>query len=201
MNSTVAEKRSAVITRTTKETDIELELTLDGTGRTEISTSVPFLDHMLCLMAAHGFFDLKIQGTGDIDIDGHHTVEDIGIVLGEAFAKALGDRQGIRRYGKATVPMDEVLASVVLDFSNRPLLIYHVAYETKRVGDFDVELAQEFFKAFVGRSGVTLHINVMYGQNTHHIIEAVFKAFGRALDEATTIDPRISGVLSTKGIL
>jgi imidazoleglycerol-phosphate dehydratase len=201
MTSNKVDKRSAVITRTTEETDIELELAIDGTGRTEISTSVPFLDHMLSLMTAHGFFDLTIRATGDIEIDGHHTVEDIGIVLGEAFAEALGDRRGIRRYGAAVVPMDEVLASVVLDFSNRPLLAYRVTYASKRVGNFDVELVQEFFKGFVGRCGATLHINVLYGENTHHIIEAIYKAFGRALDDATTVDPRISGVLSTKGIL
>ena len=201
MNSKESEKRSAVISRTTKETDIELQLAIDGTGKTEISTGVPFLNHMLSLMAAHGFFDLTIQATGDIEIDGHHTVEDIGIVLGEAFAAALGDRKGIRRYGAAVVPMDEVLASVVLDFSNRPFLVYHAKYSSKRVGNFDVELAQEFFRAFVNRSGTTLHVNVLYGENTHHIIEAVYKAFGRALNEAATVDPRISGVLSTKGIL
>jgi len=193
--------RSAVISRTTKETDIQLELLLDGTGQAEISTSVPFLDHMLTLMTAHGFFDLRIRATGDVDVDGHHTVEDIGIVLGEAFGTALGDRRGIRRYGSAALPMDEVLASVVIDFSNRPNLVYNVSFNSERIGTFDVELVQEFFKAFVSRSGTTLHINVWYGSNTHHIVEAVYKALGRALDEATGMDPRISGVLSTKGVL
>lgn len=193
--------RSAVISRTTKETDIELELVLDGTGQAEISTGVPFLDHMLTLMTAHGFFDLRIGATGDVEVDGHHTVEDIGLVLGEAFGAALGDRRGIRRYGSATLPMDEVLASVVVDFSNRPNLVYNVSFTSDRIGTFDVELVQEFFKAFVSRSGTTLHVNVLYGSNTHHIVEAVYKALGRALDEATGMDPRISGVLSTKGVL
>ncbi len=201
MTSQKAKMRSATITRKTKETDITLELTVEGKGSAEISTGVPFLDHMLVLMTAHGFFNLKLNATGDIEVDGHHTVEDIGIVLGDAFNKALGAKKGIRRYGKSIVPMDEALASVVIDFSSRPLLVYNVEFRRPSTGSFEVELVEEFFKAFVGRSGVTLHINVMYGNNTHHIIEAVYKAFGQALDKATTVDARITGVHSTKGIL
>ncbi|MBW2264609.1 MAG: imidazoleglycerol-phosphate dehydratase HisB [Deltaproteobacteria bacterium] len=201
MTSQKAKRRSATITRKTKETDITLELTVEGKGSAEISTGVPFLDHMLVLMTAHGFFDLTLNATGDIAVDGHHTVEDIGIVLGDAFNKALGTKKGIRRYGKSIVPMDEALASVVIDFSNRPLLVYNIEFRRPSTGSFDVELVEEFFKAFVGRSSITLHINVTYGENTHHIIEAVYKAFGQALDEATTVDARITGVRSTKGVL
>ena len=201
MSKSKSKKRSAKVTRTTKETDITLELTIEGTGKGTISTGIPFLDHMLNLTMAHGLFDLKLSAKGDIDVDGHHTVEDIGIVLGEAFNKALGDRKGIRRYGRGVVPMDEALASVVIDFSNRPFLIYHVDFKRQSTGDFDVELVQEFFRAFANNSGATVHINLMYGENTHHIIEAVYKAFGQALDEATALDERISGVRSTKGAL
>lgn len=198
MNS---EKRSAKVTRTTKETDINLELTIEGSGQGTISSEIPFLDHMLSLMTAHGFFDLTLKAKGDIEIDGHHTVEDIGIVLGEAFNTALGDRKGIKRYGRGLVPMDEALASVVIDFSNRPFLIYHVGFKRQSTGHFDVELVQEFFRAFANKSGATLHINLMYGENTHHVIEAIYKAFGQALDEATALDERIAGLRSTKGIL
>jgi len=178
-----------------------LELTVEGSGEGAISTGIPFMDHMLSLMSAHGFFDLTLNAKGDIEIDGHHTVEDIGIVLGEAFNEALGGRQGIRRYGRGLVPMDEALASVVIDFSNRPLLVYHVHFKRQSTGRFDVELVQEFFRAFANKSGATLHINLMYGDNTHHVIEAIYKAFGQALDEATALDERIAGVRSTKGTL
>ncbi len=201
MSKSKTKKRSAKVTRTTKETDVTLELTIEGTGKGTISTGIPFLDHMLTLTMAHGLFDLKLSAKGDVDVDGHHTAEDIGIVLGEAFNKALGDRKGIRRYGRGVVPMDEALASVVIDFSNRPFLIYHVGFKRQSTGDFDVELVQEFFRAFANNSGATVHINLMYGENTHHIIEAVYKAFGLALDEATGLDERISGVRSTKGAL
>ena len=194
-------KRYARMARATKETDIQLELTIEGKGASAITTGIPFMDHMLTLMTAHGFFDLTIGAKGDIEIDDHHTIEDIGIVLGEAFNKALGDRKGIRRYGKSLVPMDESLASVVIDFSNRPCLVYNVGLKCETTGRFDTQLIQEFFRAFVNQSGTTLHINLMYGENTHHIIEAVFKAFGQALDEATMLDDRITDVLSTKGIL
>jgi imidazoleglycerol-phosphate dehydratase len=194
-------KRSAKVTRATKETNIKLELTIEGKGTSAITTGIPFMDHMLTLMTAHGFFDLTLHAKGDIEVDDHHTVEDIGIVLGDAFSKALGDRKGINRYGRGIVPMDEALASVVMDFSNRPYLVYHVNLKREITGRFDAQLIQEFFRAFVNRSGATLHINAMYGENTHHIIEAVFKAFGQALDEATIIDSRIGEVRSTKGIL
>lgn len=191
----------AKVTRSTKETKISLELTLDGEGKTAISTGIGFMDHMLTLMAAHGFFDLTLDAKGDIEVDEHHTVEDIGIVLGEAFKKALGDKKGMRRYGRSVVPMDEALASAVIDFSNRPFLVYNVKLRREVSGRFDTQSVKEFFRAFVNHGGTTLHINVMYGENTHHIIEAVFKAFGQALDAATTLDNRINDVRSTKGLL
>jgi len=193
--------RSATIERITRETRIQLSLNIDGSGQTAICTSVPFLDHMLNLFARHGLFDLKVEASGDIDIDFHHTVEDIGIVLGEAFKQALGDKQGIRRYGQATVPMDETLANVAADISGRPYLVYHVTLPKVKIGDFDVELAREFFQAFVNHCGMNLHINLMYGDNVHHIIEACFKAVARAMDAATQLDPRVVGVMSTKGVL
>lgn len=193
--------RAAAIERVTKETRIKLSLHVDGKGDAKICTSVPFLDHMLNLFARHGLFDLQVEASGDIDIDFHHTVEDIGIVLGEAFKQALGDKKGIRRYGQATVPMDETLASVAIDISGRPYLVYHVVLPKVKIGDFDVELAREFFQAFVNHCGLNLHINVMYGENVHHIIEACFKAVARAMDAATQLDPRVEGVMSTKGVL
>jgi imidazoleglycerol-phosphate dehydratase len=193
--------RAAAIERVTKETRIKLSLHVDGKGDAKICTSVPFLDHMLNLFARHGLFDLEVEASGDIDIDFHHTVEDIGIVLGEAFKQALGDKKGIRRYGQATVPMDETLASVAIDISGRPYLVYHVVLPKVKIGEFDVELAREFFQAFVNHCGLNLHINVVYGENVHHIIEACFKAVARAMDAATQLDPRVEGVMSTKGVL
>lgn len=193
--------RKAAIERITKETRIKLSLTIDGSGCAATCTSVPFLDHMLNSFARHGLFDLEVEASGDIDIDFHHTVEDIGIVLGEAFKQALGDKKGIRRYGQAAVPMDETLASVAVDISGRPCLVYHVNLPKVKIGDFDVELAKEFFQAFTNHCGLNLHINVMYGDNLHHIIEACFKAFARAMDTATQYDPRVEGVMSTKGVL
>ncbi|OGU16752.1 MAG: imidazoleglycerol-phosphate dehydratase [Geobacteraceae bacterium GWC2_53_11] len=193
--------RTATLERITKETSIKLSLSVDGAGTGKICTSVPFLDHMLNLFARHGLFDLDVEASGDIDIDFHHTVEDIGIVLGEAFKQALGEKKGIRRYGQATVPMDETLASVAIDISGRPYLVYHVNLPKIKIGEFDVELAREFFQAFVNHCGLNLHINVMYGDNVHHILEACFKAFARALDNASQLDPRIEGVMSTKGVL
>lgn len=193
--------RTAAIERVTKETRIKLAIDLDGTGTAKVCTSVPFLDHMLDLFARHGLFDLQVEASGDIDIDFHHTVEDIGIVLGQALKQALGDKKGIRRYGQATVPMDETLASVATDLSGRPYLVYHVALPKVKIGEFDVELAREFFQALVNNLGANLHINVMYGDNVHHILEACFKATARALDMATQVDPRIEGVMSTKGKL
>lgn len=193
--------RSSELERTTAETRIKLNLNLDGSGKAAISSSVAFLDHMLNLFARHGLFDLTVEANGDIDIDFHHTVEDIGIVLGTAVRQALGDKQGIRRYGFARVPMDETLAEVSLDISGRPYLVYQVDLPKVKVGDFDTELAREFFQAFSNNCGCNLHINLLYGDNVHHIIEACFKAFARALDAATQRDERISGVLSTKGVL
>jgi len=193
--------RSANIERITKETRIRLFIDLDGTGQGKICTSVPFLDHMLDLFARHGLFDLEIEAQGDIDIDFHHTVEDIGIVLGQAIREALGDKSGIRRYGQATVPMDETLAAVAADLSGRPYMVYNVSLPKVKIGEFDVELAREFFQAFVNNLGANLHINVMYGDNVHHVLEACFKATARALDIATQVDPRIQGVMSTKGKL
>lgn len=194
--------RKTSVERKTKETNIRIEINLDGTGRYAIDTSVPFLDHMLSLMSKHGLFDLKIKAKGDIEIDNHHTVEDTGIVLGKAFKQALGDMRGIRRYGQASVPMDESLASVNLDISGRPYLVYKVEFPKKgKLKDFDPDLIEDFLRAFIGHSGATLHVSVPYGRNTHHIIEAVFKALGRALRQAVEIDPRVKGVPSTKGKL
>lgn len=193
--------RKAVIERITKETQIKLSLDLDGAGKAKICTSVPFLDHMLNLFARHGLFDLEVEAKGDIDIDFHHTVEDIGIVLGEALKQALGDKSGIRRYGQASVPMDETLASVAVDLSGRPYLVYNVRLPKVKIGEFDVELAREFFQALTNNLAANIHINVMYGDNVHHILEGCFKALARALDQATQLDQRITGVMSTKGKL
>ena len=194
--------RRTSVERKTKETVIKMEIDLDGTGRYRIDTSIPFLDHMLSLMSKHGLFDLAIKAKGDIEIDDHHTVEDTGIVLGKAFKQALGDMRGIRRYGHASVPMDESLASVNLDMSGRPYLVYKVEFPKKsKLKDFDPDLIEDFLQAFVSHSGTTLHVSVPYGRNTHHIVEAVFKALGRALRQAVEIDPRVKGVPSTKGKL
>lgn len=193
--------RTAVVERVTKETRIRLSLGIDGTGESKVCTSVPFLDHMLDLFARHGLFDLQVEAQGDIDIDFHHTVEDIGIVLGEALKRALGGKEGIRRYGQATVPMDETLTSAAIDLSGRPYLCYNVPLPKVKIGDFDVELVREFFQAFANTGCLNLHLNLAYGENVHHIVEACYKAFARALDEATRLDDRITGVLSTKGKL
>ncbi len=193
--------RTAEIERITSETKITLKLAIDGSGMVAIRTTVPFLDHMLHLFARHGLFDLTVEAHGDIDIDFHHTVEDIGIVLGEAFRQALGDKKGIVRYGTARIPMDETLADVSVDLSGRPYLVYNVALPKVKVGDFDAELAKEFFQAFANTCGCNLHLNLLYGDNVHHIIEACFKGFGRSLDAATRQDTRLNGVMSTKGVL
>lgn len=193
--------RQATVERITNETKIMADLTVDGDGRAEMRTGVPFLDHMLSLFSVHGFFDLKLQAEGDLEIDAHHTVEDIGICLGGALSRALGDRKGIRRYGHAVVPMDEACAAVTLDLSNRPYLVYRVPPLASRVGQFETELVPEFFRAFSQHGGVTLHIEGLYGSNTHHILEAVFKAWGRALDRATRFDERRTGIPSSKGAL
>lgn len=194
--------RKALIKRKTKETDISLDFNLDGSGKYSINTSIPFLDHMLSLMCRHGLFDVKLKAKGDLDIDDHHTVEDIGIVLGKAVRQALGDMKAISRYGQASVPMDEALASVSLDISGRPYLVYKVEFPKKgKIKDFDPDLIEDFFHAFVSNSNITLHVNVLYGRNIHHMIEAVFKGLGRALRGAVSADKKIKGVLTTKGML
>ena len=197
----MTQRRSASVKRKTKETEISVELRVDGAGTSDISTSVPFLDHMLELAAKHGFFDLKISARGDIEIDDHHTVEDVGITLGEAVEKASGDKKGMARYGVGLVPMNESLAEVCIDLCGRVHLVYNADLPRDKVGGFDIELVQEFFRAFASSSGATVHITLRYGTNAHHSIEAIFKAFGRALDEATSLDERLKGVLSTKGTL
>lgn len=192
--------RKATIERKTKETNITLTLNLDGTGVYNIKCGVPFLDHMFSHIAKHGFFDLTVKAKGDTHIDDHHTVEDLGIAFGQALKKALGDSAGIRRYGEATAPMDETLAQVVMDLSGRPYLVYNVDLPKKyKLKDFDPGLAEDFFRSVVNHGGMNLHVNVFYGRDVHHMLEGLFKAFGRALDQATSIDPRIRGVLSTKG--
>ena len=194
-------ERKADISRETRETQICLNLNLDGNGTSNINTGVGFLDHMLELFAKHGFFDLEIEAKGDLHVDAHHTTEDVGICLGKAFQKAVGDKAGMVRFGSFTVPMYESLAKVDLDICGRPYLHYKTPLESGKVGKFDIELTEEFFHGFVNHSGTTLHINVPYGTNQHHIIEATFKAVAKALDIATRIDTRITGVLSTKGSL
>jgi imidazoleglycerol-phosphate dehydratase len=194
--------RKTRIERKTKETDISLDLNLDGNGTYSIKSSIPFLDHMLSLMCKHGLLDLRLKAKGDIDIDFHHTVEDIGIVLGRAVKQALGDMKGISRYGQASVPMDEALASISLDISGRPYLVYNVPLPKKsRLKDFDPDLVEDFLQAFASNSSITLHVIVPYGRNIHHIIEAIFKALGRALRQAVSLDPRMKGLPTTKGKL
>src|SRR5205807_6688878 len=193
--------RKGRVERKTKETDIKVELELDGSGKAEVETGMPFLNHMLDSFSRHGLFDLKLKAKGDIEIDYHHTVEDVGLALGQAFKEALGDKHGIRRFGEASCPLDETLAKVVVDLSGRPYLSYNVKIRPGRVGDFDTDLPHEFYAAFTNQLGMNLHIDVIRGENPHHIIEACFKAFARALDFATQIDPRVQGVLSTKGSL
>ena len=195
-------QRTATVERNTKETQITVSINLDGTGEAKFVTGVPFFDHMLDQVARHGLFDLDINANGDLEIDAHHTVEDVGITLGQAFSKAIGDKKGIRRYGHAYVPLDEALSRVVIDFSGRPGLQMHVPYTRATVGGFDVDLFQEFFQGFVNHANVTLHIDNLRGHNTHHQIETVFKAFGRALRMAVELDERMAGQMpSTKGVL
>jgi len=195
------QKRTAQIERNTKETQIALTFGIDGTGESKLDSGVPFFDHMLDAFTRHGFFDLQVQAKGDIEIDYHHTVEDIGICLGNAVREALGDKKGIKRYGNAFVPMDDALAQVVIDISNRPHLEYRATYQMPMVGQFPTELVHEFLWKFALEARINLHVILHYGHNTHHMIEAIFKALGRALDEATMIDPRVKGVPSTKGVL
>ena len=198
----MAEQRIATIERNTKETQIHMELNLDGTGVSEIDTGIPFFDHMLTLFAKHGLFDLKIKATGDIDVDYHHMVEDAGIVLGQCVKKALGEKRGIRRYGFFLLPMDESLARVALDLSNRQAFVYKVDFQFPMVRDFSIVLIKEFFQAFANDAACNLHIHLEYGEEPHHIAEAIFKGFARALDMATLVDPRMGDALpSTKGTL
>jgi imidazoleglycerol-phosphate dehydratase len=196
-----APRRSAEVERKTRETSVSLSLRLDGSGHGDAKTGVPFLDHMLESFARHGFFDLKVEAKGDLHIDEHHTVEDVGIVLGRAFRQALGDRSGIRRFGEASVPLDEALCSAVVDISGRSYLAYNVTIRQERVGNFQTELVHDFMKAMTDEVGMNLHLNLLSGRNPHHIIEATFKALARAMDQATALEPRVSGVLSTKGTL
>jgi imidazoleglycerol-phosphate dehydratase len=194
-------KRSARIKRTTRETDISVTLGLDGRGQASIDTGIPFFDHMLELFARHGLFDVSLQARGDLAVDYHHTVEDIGICLGEALAKALGDKKSIRRYGSATVPMDEALAGVDLDLSGRSFLVYRAPIRRIKIGDFNLGLLKSFFQSLADHGRLTLHIELRYGEDAHHAVEAVFKACGRALRQAVERDPRVKGVPSTKGRL
>lgn len=194
--------RKAMLKRKTKETNISLDLNLDGRGSYSINTSIPFLDHMLSLMCKHGLFDIKLKAKGDIDIDDHHTMEDIGIVLGKALKQAVGDMKGIARYGQASVPMDEALASVSIDISGRPYFVYKVEFPKKsKLKDFDPDLIEDFLQAFVSSSSITLHITVLYGRNIHHIIEAIFKGLGRALREAISVNRKIKSIPTTKGLI
>ncbi|GIX48742.1 MAG: imidazoleglycerol-phosphate dehydratase [Candidatus Tectimicrobiota bacterium] len=190
--------RCARVHRRTAETDVTVVLELDGQGTARIQTGIPFLDHMLGMIARHGFFDLEVTASGDVAVDYHHTVEDVGICLGQAFHQAMGSKEGMRRYASASVPLEETLASAVVDFCDRPYLVYNVAIPAGRIGTFDVELVETFFLGFTSHSRATLHLILHYGRNRHHIAEALFKAFGRAADEATQRDPRLRGLLTTK---
>ncbi|MEA3406695.1 MAG: imidazoleglycerol-phosphate dehydratase HisB [Chloroflexota bacterium] len=194
-------ERMCTIHRETRETDIHLTLDLDGEGRWKLDTGVPFLDHMLSHVAKHGLFDLTITCEGDVEVDAHHSVEDIGIVLGQALQEALGDKVGIYRYGQQMIPMDEALVLVALDFSGRSLLVYDAPLPASRVGDFDTELVPEFLQALARHAGLTLHVRLFHGENTHHIIEAIFKGLGKALRQAVALDPGRSDIPSTKGLL
>ena len=189
------------MTRKTKETQIVLRIDLDGSGQEAVHTGIPFFDHMVSLLAYHGGFDLSLKARGDLGVEAHHTVEDVGICLGDGIKEALKGARGIRRYGAALLPMDETLVRVALDFSMRPCLVFQAGMKRRRMGTFDLELVEEFLKALVNHSGITLHVNLLYGKNSHHIVEAVFKGVGRALREAVSFDPRTAGVPSTKGRL
>ncbi|MEW6661009.1 MAG: imidazoleglycerol-phosphate dehydratase HisB [Bacillota bacterium] len=194
--------RSALIKRATRETEVAVRLLLEGTGNSSIKTGIGFFDHMLSLFARHGLFDLDVEARGDLEVDGHHTVEDVGLCLGQAIKDCLGDRSGIRRYGHALIPMDEALVQVVVDLSGRPYLVWPAeAFPLSQVGSFATELVEEFMRAVVNQGGLTLHVRILAGRNTHHMVETVFKALGRALREAVEIDPREVGVPSSKGVL
>lgn len=193
--------RKTSVSRKTNETDIQLSLDIDGSGKAEISTGIPFFDHMLTAFAVHGFFDLHLMAKGDLEVDFHHTVEDIGLVMGQALSKILESKQKIMRFGDSSVPMDEALSRVTIDLSNRPYLVYHFPDDLKVNGDFGPDLAREFFQAFCVKGAFNLHINSFYGVNEHHVLESIFKAFGRALNQATRVNDRLAGVLSSKGTL
>lgn len=193
--------RKAEIKRKTNETDINIRLNIDGSGKSTIDTGVGFFDHMLTLFTKHSLMDIEVSCKGDTFVDCHHTVEDVGIALGQAINKALGEKKSITRYGTCFLPMDEALAMVSLDISGRSYLVFDAEFSTPKLGDFDTEMVEDFFQAFASSCGVTLHVKVMYGRNTHHIIEAIFKAFAKAMDTATLVDRRITGVPSTKGVL
>ncbi len=193
--------RNAHLNRTTNETDISIFLGIDGTGKALVETGVGFLDHMLTLWAVHGLFDLEIKARGDVHVDYHHTVEDVGIGLGMAVSKAMKELKGINRYGLQIIPMEEALCEVAIDYCNRPYLVFNCSFPTEKIGAFDTELVEEFLRAVVVNSGITLHVNVRYGKNSHHMAEAIFKAFGRAMDQATALNERIQGVPSSKGML
>ena len=194
-------ERIAQVTRNTRETQIEVKLNLDGTGKCSFDTGVPFLEHMLEQIARHGVIDLEVSAKGDLHIDDHHTVEDIGITIGQAVSQALGDKSGISRYGHAYVPLDEALSRVVVDFSGRPLLVKHVSYPDRNIGTFSTALVHEFFQGFCNHALATLHMDSLRGENSHHIVETLFKAFGRAVRDAVARDPRMAGIPSTKGVL
>ena len=198
---TAKKERKAALSRQTAETQVRVTLNLDGTGTCDIQTGVGFLDHMLTLLATHSLMDLTVEAKGDLQVDSHHTVEDIGIVLGQAFAQALGDKAGIHRYGNCFLPMDEALAQACLDFSGRPYVVFKAELPHVMLGNYDVEMTEEFFRAVAVHAGLTLHLRLLYGTNTHHMVEALFKAFAHALREAWTMDPRVHGVLSSKGVL
>lgn len=194
-------ERKSQVLRQTGETDIKIDLYLDGRGRANINTDVGFLNHMMELFTFHGVFDLEVAAEGDTQVDFHHTVEDVGITLGQAISQALGDKKGITRYATVFTPMDESLSRVSLDVSGRPYLVFNVEFTGTKVGNFDLELVEEFFRAVVVNAGLTLHIDLLHGRNNHHIVESIFKGFGRALDLAISIDQRLDGVMSTKGVL
>lgn len=199
--SPARKQRTARVERKTKETEVSVRLNVDGTGRSKVDTGVPFLNHMLDSFARHGFFDLDVRARGDLEVDQHHTVEDVGLTLGQAFRDALGEKEGIRRFGEAACPLDEALVRIVVDLSGRPFLVYELGTKHARVGAFDTELVHDFFLAFTNQLGMNLHVDLARGRNPHHVIEACFKAFARAMDNATRHDARVSGVLSTKGTL
>ena len=198
---TLTQSRTAMVKRQTRETNVEVSIDIDGDGESRINTGIGFLDHMLTLFAKHGLFTLEVKASGDLEVDCHHTAEDVGIVLGQVLAQATGDKAGIRRYGQFYVPMDEALALVVVDFSGRPYLAFEAELGQGRLGDFDVEMVEEFLRALAVNAGLTLHVRMLAGKNRHHIVEAIFKALGRAIAESLEKDPRVLGVPSSKGSL